>query len=322
MNSDQGHEPTTGVSLEAAIAGEPGSQAGSAGIEQGSRRGKGFLAVCGAFVGPGVGHLIVGKWRAAAVWFVVLGLLQIAGLAVLVSERHVEWLFILLPLTVVITVAYFVHAFIAGRRSRFSLGPVWVRYVGGIALLVIASQVRLNIRLAQIISRDWAHAYINSGRSMEPTLLAGDYFILNKRVSPQRWSPVVFRPPCEESVVVKRLVGFPGERVEIVDGELTINGQVVPRPAGVSPYEQGHYLGSEDSALRGRVGAGCEGNPLTLGPDEYYVLGDYSMLSRDSRYLECAAEGHPLGAIPAERLEPGRVTAIYWPPGRWRAVGP
>jgi type IV secretory pathway protease TraF len=71
--------------------------------------------------------------------------------------------------------------------------------------------------------------------------------------------------------------------------------------------------------MRGRPGAGCEGNPITLTDDEVFVLGDNSSLSLDGRYWTNAAEGHQLGALPGSSVT-GKATAIYYPFSRWRIL--
>jgi signal peptidase I len=94
--------------------------------------------------------------------------------------------------------------------------------------------------------------------SMMPTLLDGDFIIVNKSIyglrwpvfnrkffdikAPQRGDVVVFRYPLDPSVnYIKRLVGLPGDRVQVTHDRLTINGKVVPF-AIVGPYDDGCYL--------------------------------------------------------------------------------
>jgi len=123
--------------------------------------------------------------------------------------------------------------------------------------------------------------------SMEPTLLgnhsdqSGDTILVNRLAylgsGPSRWDVVAFRflepgsPPGEKPIsMVKRVVGLPGETVAISEGGILINGRIVPKPA---PLKSIRYLSL------GRFGI----MPLELGPREYFVLGDNSYLSRDSR---------------------------------------
>jgi hypothetical protein len=56
-----------------------------------------------------------------------------------------------------------------------------------------------------------------------------------------------------------------------------------------------------------------------LGEDEYFVLGDFSAMSKDSRLWGEGAPGHHPFAVPESHLR-GVVTHIYWPPDRWRIL--
>jgi signal peptidase I len=153
---------------------------------------------------------------------------------------------------------------------------------------------------------------------MTPCLRAGDYALMNKREPWGRWSIVVIRhPETPESIMAQRVVGLPGEIVEIMGNSITVDGKTLDMPPGLGAHENRVYLGRLVPELRGRPGAGCTGNPIRLGPDEYYLLGDNAAVALDSRLWERAIDGRQLGAVPANRIL-GRVTAIYWPPSRWR----
>jgi signal peptidase I len=122
--------------------------------------------------------------------------------------------------------------------------------------------------------------------SMEPALRGdlpgrpGDTILVNRLAylcsGPSRWEVVAFRPveaeapKSQAASIVKRVVGLPGETVEIRDGDLLVDGRPVPRPRALEPV---HYVRS------GSFGSG----PVVLGPEEYFVLGDNSYPSIDSR---------------------------------------
>jgi hypothetical protein len=63
---------------------------------------------------------------------------------------------------------------------------------------------------------------------------------------------------------------------------------------------------------------GSPERPARLSEDEYFMLGDFSAQSRDSRLWKRGAPGHNPYAVPTSHLY-GVVTTIYWPPSRWRA---
>ncbi len=123
-----------------------------------------------------------------------------------------------------------------------------------------------------------------------------DVFLWNKTIKPQRWDAVVFshanRP---EDKFVKRLVGLPGEQIEIREGMVWVDGQQLEPPAKLGPIR---YLPGLDSPQEQWV----------LGPDECFLLGDNTEHCADSRYF---------GPVRLNEVR-GVVTAIYWPPARWR----
>ncbi len=146
------------------------------------------------------------------------------------------------------------------------------------------------------------------GGSMMPTLVgaedgnarsAGDIVLVNRMAysagsagRPSRWDVVILRhADGEESV--KRVVGLPGETVEIREGALVVNG------ARIEPPE---HLAGEYIVQKGRFGHA----PVALGDDKYFVLGDSSYVSQDSRRW---------GPVGREDIE-GRVMCIVFPLGR------
>ena len=112
-----------------------------------------------------------------------------------------------------------------------------------------------------------------NGSSMEPTLSNNDNLIVDKISyrfkDPQRFDIIVFPFQYDENVYyIQRIIGLPGETVQIgTDGPISIDGQVL---------EEGY--GKEVMLSPGRAG-----EPITLGEDEYFVLGDNRNNSSDSR---------------------------------------
>ena len=133
-----------------------------------------------------------------------------------------------------------------------------------------------------------------SGSSMETTLSTGDQLIVDKISyrfrDPKRYDIVVFPYRYEENRYhIKRIIGLPGETVQIVDGMVYING---------SPLNE-HYGNEviEDP--------GSAAEPITLGDDEYFVLGDNRNNSQDSRASN-------VGLIHRDELL-GRAWVRIWP---------
>lgn len=155
------------------------------------------------------------------------------------------------------------------------------------------------------------------GSSMDPTLDEGQYLLVNKFVyfrldphdlntilpflniqrenslfpfhQPSRGEVIIFRFPKDPSRdFVKRVIGVPGDVVEIRRGEVFVNGQKLNEP----------YVTHPD---RGNMA------PYTVPPDSYFVLGDNRRASNDSR---------DWGPVPADHII-GRAWVSYWPLDRW-----
>ena len=119
------------------------------------------------------------------------------------------------------------------------------------------------------------------GRSMENTFMEGDGLFIDKLsyrfTSPKRFDIIVFPfQEGEESVLyIKRVIGMPGETIQIAGDHIYINGDILLEEFGKEAMEEG----SEGIALY----------PYTLGEDEYFVLGDNRNLSIDSRHPQVGA---------------------------------
>ena len=142
-----------------------------------------------------------------------------------------------------------------------------------------------------------------------PDARNGDRVLVAKWIQPKRWDLVVFRnPAAPQQNYVKRLIGLPGETVCIAGGKIVINGEEVERPSEIAELRYEDTM--EGNPVWGK-------DPITLGADEYFVLGDFSLQSLDSRMWSTGAPGHPPYAVPAENMI-GVATHIYWPLARFR----
>jgi signal peptidase I len=142
----------------------------------------------------------------------------------------------------------------------------------------------------------------------------GDRFAVCKLLRPRRWDLIAFQLPENPAVkYVKRLVGLPGEKLEIRDGAVWINGEKLEPPEAIRGIRYSPTIESH-----GQVFSGPGSLPVQLGPDEYFVLGDFVDQSSDSRLWEKGAPNHHPFAVPESHLV-GVVINIYWPVSRWRS---
>lgn len=137
--------------------------------------------------------------------------------------------------------------------------------------------------------------YIPSA-SMERTLLIHDFILVNELVyrfsEPARGDIIVFRPPHAEGQgkdYIKRVVGIEGDVLEIVDGKLWRNGQMLEEPFLNEPLMDMNSM-----------------DPMRIPQDHVFVMGDNRNNSLDSRFW---------GPLPVENIV-GKASIIFFPPQR------
>jgi signal peptidase I len=168
------------------------------------------------------------------------------------------------------------------------------------------------VLLALFIRAFFIQAFRIPTGSMRPTLQEGDKIMVNKLLfgpkipftnyrlprlrEPRRGDIIVFvYPEDRKKDFIKRLVALGGETVEIANGNILINGKLInspPEMLKIYYYNRGRY--------------GQKGRPIKVPDDSYFVLGDNSDSSRDSRYW---------GFVPKDNII-GRAMFIWWPPRR------
>ena len=140
--------------------------------------------------------------------------------------------------------------------------------------------------------------------SMRPTLIEGDRILVNRFIYhvrlPRHGDIIVFRSPENpKRPFIKRVVAVGGETVEIRDGTVLVNGQPLQEAEIFRTnryYNQGTY-GSDHQVIHVPEGS-------------FYVLGDNSIASHDSRWW---------GFVP-RRLVIGHAMCVFWPPNRLRIL--
>lgn len=132
------------------------------------------------------------------------------------------------------------------------------------------------------------------GASMEPTLHNNERLIANKISyrfeTPERGEIIIFRPPLEiKRNYIKRIIGVPGDKIEIANGEIYLNDKKL-----------------EESYVKNRSHENM--SPTIVPDDSFFVLGDNRPNSSDSRYW---------GFVPRKNVV-GKAWVVFWPLNRIR----
>lgn len=147
-----------------------------------------------------------------------------------------------------------------------------------------------------------------NGQSMVPNFESGEHVMTDKITyklrDPIRGEVLVFHAPpaanCVEGTgcdFIKRVIGVPGDTIEVKENSIWVNGEALPEP----------YIPDDFDIMAGRA---TKDESVYLGPDEYFVCGDNRPYSSDSRAW---------GAITKTDIV-GRVFFRYWPPAAVGAV--
>lgn len=261
---------------------------------------------------PGFGLVRAGRPYRGIAWFVamiLLGFLVATGAALSVVP---VWVAAGLWLGAAVAVIWMLcDSFRPGKMTL----PLWLLLGGFFTIILIFPSP----------ARFVARAFKVPTSSMEPTLLGPkqhsppDHLIadrLSYRFSdPRRGDLIVFPAskvpglansglPEREAFFVVRIVGMPGERIRIADGKVSANGRLLGESDGIPPLSYSESAGGASTTKR-------EGADFVVGPKEYFVLGDNSAQSYDSRHWGC---------VPASAVY-GKISMIYYPFERMRRIG-
>jgi signal peptidase I len=275
-------------------------------------------ALC--FFGPGIGQLYAGHpWRALAI--VVVSPMVAVATALIAISMPAPWGLVCAPL---LSIAWLVAvAADAWRRVRvwpsererpaFSQWPVCI-----VATMML---VPVSLGTLLVVRGTIAQTLKVSGGSMVPTLLIEERVLANRlaydvrepvfgtplmrRAEPQRGDVVVLRPPVTGALLfVKRVVGLPGETIEVRGAVVSIDGQELVEPYALF-----------DASIKGGP-ANKTWGPERLPEDAYFVISDNRYNGHDSRHW---------GAVSRDAIL-GRIQSVYFSPGpnggvRWERLG-
>jgi signal peptidase I len=121
-----------------------------------------------------------------------------------------------------------------------------------------------------------------SGDSMIPTYYDGDTVIVNRLMTPERGDLVVVLEDTGK-YVIKRIVGMPGDEIQIKEGLVFINGK----------YYKEDYIYENNTDYSG----GLAEEVIQLGTDEYFILGDNRTVSKDSRDIGPVTRDQVIGVV-------------------------
>ena len=139
-----------------------------------------------------------------------------------------------------------------------------------------------------------------SGASMYPTLHNGDRMVLSKVGDVHRFDVVILKVPDENVEYIKRVIGMPGDTVEMKSGVLYINGKKVDQPFINTEALAKQTVFIDDFTLESLTGES------KVPEGKYFVLGDNRGVSKDSRMI---------GFIDRSAIE-GKAVFTIWPFGR------
>jgi signal peptidase I len=172
------------------------------------------------------------------------------------------------------------------------------------------------ILLALFIRTFVVQAFKIPSGSMEPTLLIGDHILVNKFIygvkipflrmtlipisQPKRNDIMVFIYPVDKSKdFIKRVIGLPGDKIEMIGTKIYINDKL---------YDDRYGVYTEKGSKEGNPGNNSRFGPVVVPEGDYFVMGDNRDHSYDSRFW---------GFVPSRSIK-GKAFIIYWSWPHWR----
>lgn len=254
---------------------------------------KPILAVLATFSSPGLGQLYNGQLvKAILVYFIFLSFYPLLSLKIF--GLKFLGLLIIVCTALIVFIAVLVDAFINARKLRLFELRKYNRWYVYVAIILIHFFGVMPLVGNVIFPRPFKAYKIPSG-AMLPTIQRGDHIVVDltsyKDTNPQRGDIVVcVYPGNPEKDYIARIIGLPGETLEIREKKIFINGQALIDAWGV------HTDKNVISGNRDNFG------PVTIPKGQYFVMGDNRDKSHDSRFR---------GYVEGSTIK-GKALYIYW----------
>lgn len=270
-----------------------------------------LIACLASLIAPGAGHFLLGAWAPGLVFVVVAALGHFLGWKGAVTGRPV-----LIGAFVVLMIALRAAALVdvVRRRRAATPGPVWKVVLAWIGVLGLSRAEAAAVRAFVV------ETFKSPGASMEPAVLRGDHFFVDKSArDPKKGDVVVFTSPKNGQDYIKRVVAVGGDVVSVDDGMVVLDrhpiAQKLDQPCRYEVVDEASGTVSERPcrAMRETVDGrswitylepqSSRAYPALKVPEGHvWVLGDNRDNSYDSRWF---------GPVPVENVK-GRATWIWW----------
>jgi signal peptidase I len=290
---------------------------------------KPLLAALMSFVLPGFGQLYNGEVNKAIWLFLVFSLLSIPGMAIVALYLPDRLMMPALLLSLTSALGIWVYGIVdAWRTAQRSAGYAprpWQMSGTYLLVLILCDFVALPLLSMQVRAHAVEPFRVPSS-SMEPGILPGDFFFADKRYncpgckqSVERGDIAIFVYPNNRTqIYIKRIIGLPGDRIHLVDREVSVNGQSLK--AGQSGSADGMTIAERSGERQWQVLWKPETAPfpdmeIVVPPGQVFVLGDNRGNSVDSRNFSTV----PLSDVA------GKARQIWFSTGkegvRWSRLG-